>query len=85
MVVDPTRAPKGGGLGVILKCIFPSLPSTRPFGSSLASGYVGTPKLSEKKARALLRNPKLSEKKARALLGWVTHWEVAREFPKTKP
>ncbi|RXI01608.1 hypothetical protein DVH24_014957 [Malus domestica] len=71
MVVDPTRAPKGGGLGVILKCIFPSLPSTRPFGSSLASGYVGT--------------PKLSEKEARALPGWVTHWEVAREFPKTKP
>ncbi|RXI01607.1 hypothetical protein DVH24_014956 [Malus domestica] len=57
--------------GVILKCIFPSLPSTRPFGSSLASGYVGT--------------PKLSEKEARALTGWVTHWEVAREFPKTKP
>ncbi|CAN6579490.1 unnamed protein product [Malus baccata var. baccata] len=58
-------------MGVILKCIFPSLPSTRPFGSSLASGSVGT--------------PKLSEKGARALPGWVTHWEVAREFPKTKP
>ncbi|CAN6573085.1 unnamed protein product [Malus baccata var. baccata] len=57
-------------LGVILKCIFPSLPSTRPFGSSLASGFVGT--------------PKLSKKEARALLGWVTHWEVAREFPETK-
>ncbi|XP_070665992.1 uncharacterized protein [Malus domestica] len=25
-----------------------------------------------------------SENKARAFLGWVTHWEVAREFPKTK-
>ncbi|CAN6546010.1 unnamed protein product [Malus baccata var. baccata] len=57
--------------GVILKCIFPFLPSTRPFGSSLASGSVGT--------------PKLSEKGARALPGWVTHWEVAREFPETKP
>ncbi|RXH78771.1 hypothetical protein DVH24_002289 [Malus domestica] len=57
--------------GVILKCIFSSLPSTRPFGSSLASGSVGT--------------PKLSKKVARALLGWVTHWEVTREFPKTKP
>ncbi|CAN6576946.1 unnamed protein product [Malus baccata var. baccata] len=72
------RAPKGGGLyhptsprGVILKCIFSSLPSTRHFGSSLASGSVGT--------------PKLSEKGARALPGWVTHWEVAREFPETKP
>ncbi|CAN6555165.1 unnamed protein product [Malus baccata var. baccata] len=65
------RAPKGGGLGVILKCIFTSLPSTRPFGSSLASDSVGTPKLSEKGAKALPR--------------WVTHWEVAREFPKTKP
>ena len=39
---DPT-SPRG----VILICIFPSLPSTRPFGSSLASGSVGTPKLSE--------------------------------------
>ncbi|CAN6585286.1 unnamed protein product [Malus baccata var. baccata] len=57
--------------GVILKCIFSSLPSTRPFGSLLASGSVGT--------------PKLSENEARALPGWVTHWEVAREFPKTKP
>ncbi|CAN6694555.1 unnamed protein product [Malus baccata var. baccata] len=57
--------------GVILKCIFSSLPSTRPFGSSLASGFVGTPKLSEKEARALPR--------------WMTHWEIAREFPKTKP
>ncbi|CAN6554876.1 unnamed protein product [Malus baccata var. baccata] len=42
-----------------------------PFGSSLASGSIGT--------------PKLSEKEARALPGWVTHWEIAREFPKTKP
>ncbi|CAN6704198.1 unnamed protein product [Malus baccata var. baccata] len=57
--------------GVILKFIFSSLPSTRPFGSSLASGSVGT--------------PKLSENGARALPGWVTHWEVAREFPETKP
>ena len=32
---------------VSLICIFPSLPSTRFFGSSLASGSVGTPKLSE--------------------------------------
>ncbi|KAM1181612.1 hypothetical protein EV1_000178 [Malus domestica] len=39
---------------VILKCIFSSLPSTRPFGSSLASGSVGTPKLSEKKAISTL-------------------------------
>ncbi|KAM2024690.1 hypothetical protein TB1_016688 [Malus domestica] len=46
------------------------LPSTRPFGSSLASGSVGT--------------PKLSEKEDRALPGLVTHWEVAREFPKNK-
>ncbi|CAN6552272.1 unnamed protein product [Malus baccata var. baccata] len=59
------------GVGVILKCIFLSLPSTRPFGSSLASGSIGT--------------SKLSEKEARALPGWVTHWEVAREFPETKP
>ncbi|CAN6715089.1 unnamed protein product [Malus baccata var. baccata] len=44
--------------------------SGQPFGSSLASGFVGT--------------PKLSEKEARAFPGWVTHWEVAREFPKTK-
>ncbi|CAN6690034.1 unnamed protein product [Malus baccata var. baccata] len=58
-------------MGVILKCIFPSLPSTRPFGNSLASGFVGT--------------LKLSEKEARALPGFVTHWEVAREFPETKP
>ncbi|RXI04647.1 hypothetical protein DVH24_038921 [Malus domestica] len=57
--------------GVILKCIFTSLPSTRHFRSSLASGSVGTPKLSEKEARALPE--------------WMTHWEVAREFPKTKP
>ncbi|CAN6702642.1 unnamed protein product [Malus baccata var. baccata] len=57
--------------GVILKCIFSSLPSMRPFGSSLTSSSVGT--------------PKLSENKARALPGWMTHWEVAREFPKTKP
>ncbi|KAM1043189.1 hypothetical protein TB1_033841 [Malus domestica] len=54
------RAPKGGGLlhptssrGVILKCIFPSLPSTRPFGSSMTSSSVETPKLSKKVARAL--------------------------------
>ncbi|RXI07129.1 hypothetical protein DVH24_026265 [Malus domestica] len=58
-------------LGVILKYIFPSLPSMRPFGSSLASGSV--------------RTPKLSEKEARSLPGWVTHWEVACEFPKTEP
>ncbi|CAN6688355.1 unnamed protein product [Malus baccata var. baccata] len=45
-----------------LICIFSSLPSTRPFGSSSASGSVGT--------------PKLSEKGARAFLGWVTHLEV---------
>ncbi|RXH68831.1 hypothetical protein DVH24_031164 [Malus domestica] len=45
--------------------------NTRPFGSSLASGSVGT--------------PKLSEKEVITFLGWVTHWEVAREFPKTKP
>ncbi|RXH84762.1 hypothetical protein DVH24_033046 [Malus domestica] len=44
---------------VILKCIFTSIPSMRPFGSSLASGSVGT--------------PKLSEKEARALIGWVIH------------
>ncbi|KAM1520125.1 hypothetical protein ACFX1Z_022857 [Malus domestica] len=55
-------------MGVILKCIFSSLPSTRPFGSSLASGSVGILKLSKKKARALPR--------------WVTHWEVARKFQK---
>ncbi|CAN6571684.1 unnamed protein product [Malus baccata var. baccata] len=116
-----------GRAGVILKCIFTSLPSTRPFGSSLASGSVGTPKLSENEARALPRwvthyecvdedvgplrrvdcniphrpgdtrhfgsslasgfvgTSKLSEKEARALPRWATHWEVAREFPKTKP
>ncbi|RXH70374.1 hypothetical protein DVH24_007630 [Malus domestica] len=114
-------------MGVILKCIFTSLPSTRHFGSSLVSGSIGTPKLSEKEARALpgwvthwecadkdvgplkgvdcniphrpgdtrrfgsslalgyVGTPKLSEKEARTLTGWVTHWEVAREFPKTKP
>ncbi|RXH99575.1 hypothetical protein DVH24_021377 [Malus domestica] len=44
---------------------------TRPFGSSLASSSV--------------RTLKLSENKARALPGWVTHWEVACEFPKKKP
>ncbi|RXI08785.1 hypothetical protein DVH24_022929 [Malus domestica] len=38
---------------VILKCTFTSLPSTRPFGSSLASSSVRTLKLSEKDARAL--------------------------------
>ncbi|RXH94973.1 hypothetical protein DVH24_024657 [Malus domestica] len=32
---------------VSLICIFSSLPSTRPFGSSLALGSIGTPKLSE--------------------------------------
>ncbi|RXH90526.1 hypothetical protein DVH24_035290, partial [Malus domestica] len=32
---------------VSLICIFSSLPSTRLFGSSLASGFIGTPKLSE--------------------------------------
>ncbi|RXH98040.1 hypothetical protein DVH24_010365 [Malus domestica] len=32
---------------ISLICIFSSLPNTRPFGSSLASGSVGTPKLSE--------------------------------------
>ncbi|CAN6711757.1 unnamed protein product [Malus baccata var. baccata] len=32
---------------VSLICIFSSLLSTRPFGSSLASGSIGTPKLSE--------------------------------------
>ncbi|KAI5351482.1 hypothetical protein L3X38_004373 [Prunus dulcis] len=30
-------------------------------------------------------NPKLSELGARAIPGWVTHWEVARELPETKP
>ncbi|BBN67912.1 glutamate receptor 2.2 [Prunus dulcis] len=29
--------------------------------------------------------PKLSELGARAIPGWVTHWEVARELPETKP
>ena len=43
-VVDPGPT---SPMGVILICIFPSLPSARPFGSSLASGSVGTPKLSE--------------------------------------
>ncbi|KAI5314146.1 hypothetical protein L3X38_043322 [Prunus dulcis] len=28
--------------------------------------------------------PKLSELRARAIPGWVTHWEVARELPETK-
>ncbi|KAM2791177.1 hypothetical protein PS2_002985 [Malus domestica] len=46
-------------------------PSRDVTNCSLASGSV--------------RTPKLSEKEARALPGWVTHWEVAREFPKTKP
>ncbi|RXH91828.1 hypothetical protein DVH24_020851 [Malus domestica] len=32
---------------VSLICIFPSLPSTRPFGSSLASGSIEILKLSE--------------------------------------
>ncbi|CAN6708706.1 unnamed protein product [Malus baccata var. baccata] len=32
---------------VNLICIFTSLPKTRHFGSSLASGSIGTPKLSE--------------------------------------
>ncbi|CAN6585592.1 unnamed protein product [Malus baccata var. baccata] len=32
---------------VSLICIFSSLPSTRPFGSSLASSSIGTLKLSE--------------------------------------
>ncbi|RXH81740.1 hypothetical protein DVH24_036081 [Malus domestica] len=59
------------GRGVILKCIFSSLPSTRPFGSSLASNSIGT--------------PKLSEKEVKALPGWVTHWKIAREFSKIKP
>ncbi|RXI09424.1 hypothetical protein DVH24_034041, partial [Malus domestica] len=35
------------GMGVILICIFPSLPSTRLFGSSLTSSSIETPKLSE--------------------------------------
>ena len=35
---------------VSLICIFPSLPSTRPFGSSLASGSIGTSKLSENRS-----------------------------------
>ncbi|KAI5318351.1 hypothetical protein L3X38_038059 [Prunus dulcis] len=29
--------------------------------------------------------PKLSELGARAIPGWVTHWEVARKLPETKP
>ncbi|RXH83653.1 hypothetical protein DVH24_005906 [Malus domestica] len=57
--------------GVIFKCIFTSLPSMRPFESSLVAGFVGT--------------LKLSEKEARALPGCVTHWKAAREFQKTKP
>ncbi|CAN6723563.1 unnamed protein product [Malus baccata var. baccata] len=32
---------------VSLICIFPSLPNTRPFGSSLASGSIGTSKFSD--------------------------------------
>ncbi|RXH87414.1 hypothetical protein DVH24_034314 [Malus domestica] len=39
-------SPKGVDL-VSLICIFSSLPSTRPFRSLLASGSIGTPKLSE--------------------------------------
>ncbi|RXH78704.1 hypothetical protein DVH24_002222 [Malus domestica] len=39
---------------VSFKCIFSSLPSMRLFGSSLASGSIGTPKLSEFVARAIL-------------------------------
>ncbi|KAL6295702.1 hypothetical protein ACE6H2_003844 [Prunus campanulata] len=33
----------------------------------------------------VMGTPKLSELGARAIPGWVTHWEVAREFPETKP
>ncbi|RXI01200.1 hypothetical protein DVH24_001434 [Malus domestica] len=40
------KVPRGVYLISLIR-IFPSLPSTRPFGSSLASGSIGTPKLSE--------------------------------------
>ncbi|RXH99554.1 hypothetical protein DVH24_021356 [Malus domestica] len=44
----PRRHTSGQRLAhVSLICIFSSLPSTRPFGSSLALGSIGTPKLSE--------------------------------------
>ncbi|CAL2228795.1 unnamed protein product [Prunus armeniaca] len=33
----------------------------------------------------VMETPKLSELGARAIPGWVTHWDVAREFPETKP
>ena len=75
------RAPKGGGLLnptslrgvdlVILICIFSSLPSTRPFGSSLASGSVGTPKLSE-------------FTREQSHDGWPAG-KFSYEFPETKP
>ncbi|KAI5336018.1 hypothetical protein L3X38_026152 [Prunus dulcis] len=45
--------------------------STRPFWELTGFGVVGT--------------PKLSELGARAILGWVTHLEVAHELPETKP
>ena len=42
--------------GVILICIFLFLPSTRPFGSLLASGSMGTPKLSESRVSSQKQN-----------------------------
>ena len=60
-----------GGKGEVLKCVGSPIPSTRPFGSSLASEGIGT--------------PKLSELWAGAIPGWVTPWEVAPELPETKP
>ncbi|KAL6293787.1 hypothetical protein ACE6H2_001929 [Prunus campanulata] len=62
-----------GGMVKCFKCVGTSLPSMRPFGSSLLTGF------------GVIGTPKLSELGARAIPGWVTHWEVSRELPKTKP
>ena len=69
MVSNPTLLWEGNVKCLI--CVGTSLPSTRPFGSSLAFGLHG--------------NSEVKGGWARAILGWVTYWEVAREFPETKP
>ena len=56
---------------VSLICIFSSLPSTRPFWSSLASDSIGTPKLSE-----FVREQSHD--------GWPTGKFYWRKFPETK-
>ncbi|KAI5342271.1 hypothetical protein L3X38_010146 [Prunus dulcis] len=65
----------------------PLLHAVWPVGNSTGAQVMGVlhETFWELTGFGVIETPKLSELGARAIPGWVTHWEVARELPETKP